>query len=97
MTANDTPASTPDGKLPEPALPLDELVNFKHQIRRILHRMNNDLTAVALCFDCGNDETGSQESLGPTSEKLVTLRDLVSKLSRDLREMTHLCRPGSPD
>lgn len=73
----------------------DELFLLKNQLRKILHRMNNDLTAVALSVDSAALAVGNDGTAETNEERLKVLQDLISSLTRDLREMTTLCRGGS--
>jgi len=73
---------------------MDEFILFKSRLRKILHRMNNDLTAVALSVDCASFEEGQPESNG---DRLKVIQDLVSSLTSDLREMTLLCRSDATE
>jgi hypothetical protein len=73
----------------------DELFLLKGRLRKILHRMNNDLTAVALSVDTALISC-SEETVGEAHEKrLKVVQELVSSLSNDLREMTRLCGKDS--
>jgi hypothetical protein len=73
---------------------MDELILFKSRLRKILHRMNNDLTALALSVDCASFEEGQPESNG---DRLKVIQDLVSSLTSDFREMTLLCRSDATE
>ncbi len=75
--------------------PDDQLILFKNQLRKILHRMNNDLTAIALSVDSAALAVGNGGKSETNEERLKVLQDLISNLTRDLREMTTLCRGGS--
>ena len=96
MTEDDNSAEMARQGIPH-AEEINGIVQLKHQLRQILHRMNNDLTAVTLAFDCANEEISNHSNGESSANRLNVLTELVSNLSRDLREMTHLCRPGSPD
>lgn len=90
MTASDNQP----GPAPLEGVPVgdfDELFLLKGRLRKILHRMNNNLTAVALSVDTALI-SGPEETVGEAREKrLKIVQDLVSSLSNDLREMTRLC------
>lgn len=67
----------------------DDLIILKSQVRKILHRMNNDMTAMALSIEAA--ALNVEESAGQ-KDNFKTLGILVTNLTQDLREMAKICR-----
>jgi len=66
------------------------------QMRKVLHRMNNDLTAVSLSVESlilsDRIEGGVSDS-----DRCELVKTLLSQLTADFRNLTLICRGGSAD
>lgn len=64
-------------------------------IRKVLHRMNNDLTAVSLSVESLTIPGSSRDETAPDRFELV--KSLLAQLTADFRNLTLLSRGGSVD
>lgn len=93
MTVNEDSArlSGQKNRDQQPSAGEEELDEFKRRIRHVLHRMNNNLTALSLSLE-NMALTAAPEP--KNAERLQTLNLLAGELTTDLRELTQFCRLG---